>query len=62
MPDSKPTPATVKPAPAPVLARASEATDPAVHKLLADRQSAYMNEDKEAEAAATKALAELGYE
>lgn len=44
------------------LARASESTDPAVHQLLAEIQTAVSNEDSEAEADARKRLADLGYE
>lgn len=50
-----------KPAPAP-LARASEATDPAVHHLLAEIQTAQMNDDADAVAALTGRLTDLGYE
>lgn len=46
----------------PVLARASEATDPAVHHLLAELQSARMNDDADAVATLTSRLADLGYE
>ena len=52
--------ATKKPAPA--LARASEATDPSVHQLIAEMQSAYMNEDADAVKALAKQLADFGYE
>lgn len=48
--------------PSPVLARASEATDPAVHQLMAELQTAQMNGDATAVASLTKQLADLGYE
>lgn len=44
------------------LARASEATDPAVHHLLAEIQSAQLNEDPDKVADLRARLAELGYE
>ncbi len=44
------------------LAKASESGDPAVQKLLGDRQTAYMNGDAGAEAQVDAALAELGFE
>jgi hypothetical protein len=78
MSDTKTTdkPEPKSPPPPAAKLRASEATDPAVHKLLADRQAHQMNLDslrppenaeavKAAEAALAdvdKQLAELGYE
>jgi hypothetical protein len=53
----KPEPKTVPPA----LADGAASTDPAVHQLLAHRQIAAMNGDKDAADAATARLAELGY-
>lgn len=47
--------------PAPVLAPASESGDPAVHQILAERQTAAMNSDEGAIAAADSALAKLGF-
>jgi hypothetical protein len=47
---------------APVLGSAAESGDPAVHQLLAQRDIADRNGDKEAAKAATAALAELGVE
>ena len=49
------------PKPAPVLAPASESGDPAVHQLLAARQTAEMNGSDEGVKAATDALAKLGF-
>ena len=45
----------------PSLKSAAAAEDPAVHQLLAERQTATANGDKDALAAVDKALAELGY-
>lgn len=56
MPEAK------QPTAAPALRRASETEDPAIHQLLAERQTAAANGDKDAVAAVGKALAELGYE
>lgn len=56
-PQPKPEPARRAP-----LAPASTSGDPAVHKLLADLQSARLNGDGEAMTAVTASLAELGYE
>ena len=53
--------ATKKPAPPP-LARASEATDPAVHQIIAEMQTAQMNGDADVVSALVKQLADLGYE
>lgn len=50
-----------EPVVAPVLARASTTSDPAVHSLLANRQTAVRNGNAAAVAAADKALAGLGY-
>jgi len=44
------------------LAPAAESSDPAVHQLLAEIQTAQMNDDKDAESAARKELRQLGYE
>jgi hypothetical protein len=44
------------------LAPAAESSDPAVHQLLGDIQTAQMNDDKDAEAAAREDLRALGYE
>lgn len=77
MADAKQTAPKTEPVtkPAPRLARASEATDPAVHQLLAERQAHEMNKataeatDPEAAKAAdekiaevNRKLADLGYE
>lgn len=54
-----------RPAPAPVkaqLAPASESSDPAVHQLLAERQTALSNDDADAVRGINARLAELGYE
>ena len=48
----RPSPATPTPA--------AESGDPAVHKLLADLQTARLNDDKDGAADAVKALADLG--
>ena len=53
---------TKKPEPvAPPLADGGAATDPAVHQLLAERQTAVMNGDETLIASLTARLAELGY-
>lgn len=44
------------------LGRASESSDPAVHKLMADRQTAAMNGDKDGAEAASDELRKLGFE
>jgi hypothetical protein len=44
------------------LARAAEATDPAVHHLLAEIQTAQLNDNAAAVEALTQQLATLGYE
>lgn len=60
--DSKKTTTTkAKPAPAPVLARASESGDPAVHQLLAQLEVARANDDGARVAALIATLAELGF-
>lgn len=46
---------------APALARASESTDPAVHQVMAEIQSAQMNGDAARVAELTKQLADLGF-
>lgn len=46
----------------PQLARASESGDPAVQKLLADRNTFAQNGDSDGAARVTAALAELGVE
>lgn len=43
------------------LADGASSSDPAVHQLLAERQTAYLNGDEEAANAATAQLKELGY-
>jgi hypothetical protein len=48
--------------PAGPLGNAAESSDPAVHKLLADRQTAAMNGDKDAADAASDELRKLGVE
>lgn len=40
---------------------AAASSDPAVHKVLADRQTAVLNRDADATEAADKRLADLGY-
>jgi hypothetical protein len=57
----KTTPAPVGKPLAPTLAPASESGDPAVHKLLADLETARSNGDADAVKAAQAALAELGF-
>ena len=47
--------------PAAALARASESTDPAVHQVMAEIQSAQMNGDTDRVAALNKQLADLGF-
>ncbi len=47
---------------APAYGPASESGDPAVHKLLADLETARLNDDDDGQKAAKDALAELGYE
>jgi hypothetical protein len=42
--------------------RASESGDPAVHKLLADRQTAVLNGNSDAVKAVDDQLADLGFE
>lgn len=54
-------PAADKPALPAQLARASESGDPAVHQLLAERQTHLANGDTEKADAATAALADLGF-
>ena len=46
--------------PAP-LGRAGESGDPAVHQLLAERQSALINQDEQAIADVDRRLADLGF-
>lgn len=59
-------PAETKPAAGAVsrvdLAPAAESSDPAVHQLLAEIQTAQMNDDKDAEKNAREDLRALGYE
>lgn len=43
-------------------APASESSDPEVHRLLAERQTAWMNNDKKSAEEYTAALKELGVE
>jgi hypothetical protein len=47
---------------APKLAPASESSDPAVHQLIAEQQTAHMNGDQARVAEVAAALAELGFE
>lgn len=54
----RPTPALAKAQ----LAPASESSDPAVHQLLAERQTAISNDDADAVRTINARLAELGYE
>lgn len=58
-PVKKPVPVAV---PKPVLARASESGDPAVHTLLAEKQTALSNGDADAVAECDRRLNELGYQ
>jgi hypothetical protein len=44
------------------LTPAAESSDPAVHRLLAEIQTAQMNDDKDAEKSAREDLRALGYE
>ena len=62
MPDPKTAP-ELKPAPAPEpeLVDGAASTDPAVHQLLAERNTAALNGDTDAADAATRRLAMLGY-
>lgn len=48
--------------PAPKLASAAGSSDPAVHQLLAERQTAHLNGDSGREARITAELADLGFE
>jgi hypothetical protein len=60
-----PVPESKKPEAAPAsgkLAPASESSDPAVHALLAQLQTAELNGDDDAAKAVTKKLADLGFE
>jgi hypothetical protein len=59
-PDSKAT-AQVSTAPPSEVGRASESGDPAVQQLLAQRQTAELNEDREQLDAVDKQLADLGF-
>ena len=52
---------TAKPAPG-SRGRAAESSDPAVHKLLAEIQTAVMNDDKDAAEAVYAELSKLGFE
>lgn len=54
--ESKSTPAKAS------LGRASESGDPAVHQILAERQTATLNGDEAAVKDCDRRLAELGYE
>ena len=45
----------------PVLGSAAESGDPAVHQVLAERETALANGDDDAAAALTRRLAELGF-
>jgi hypothetical protein len=60
MPDPKPEPRRA-PDPKPVLARAAESGDPAVHQIMAELQTAQMNGDETKVAELSKQLAALGY-
>ena len=51
-----------KPAVGSKLAPAAESSDPAVHQLLAEIETAKSNDDKDAEKAAREDLRALGYE
>lgn len=53
--------AAPKSAPKPVLARASESGDPAVHQLIAEMATARLNGDADRLAKLTERLAGLGY-
>lgn len=55
-------PAEPKPSVGGNLAPAAESSDPAVHQLLAEIQTAQMNDDKDAEKNAREDLRALGYE
>lgn len=54
-------PKPVSPKYAPVLTPAAESSDPAVHQLLAARQTALANGDTDTAAALDQRLNELGY-
>lgn len=63
--DKKTEPSTRKPAPvspAAALLPAAQSSDPAVHQVLAEIQTARANGDDDQATALTKRLAELGYE
>lgn len=45
----------------PQLLRAAESSDPAVHLVMAERQTAVLNNDEEAAAECDRRLADLGY-
>lgn len=57
-PETTPEPVTETPA---VAQRASESSDPAVHQLLAQRQTATMNEDLDQLAGIDRQLVDLGF-
>ncbi len=59
--DTKKATVSVKAAPAPTLAPAGESGDPAVHKLLADLETARRNNDADGVKAAQAALLTLGF-
>jgi len=61
-PDPKPEHKAAEPKAAPVLGRASESGDPAVHQILAELGSARSNGDDAAVKALTGKLADLGFE
>ncbi len=60
MAESKPEPRKA-PEPKPVLARAGESSDPAVHQLMGELQTAQMNDDGAKVAELSEQLAALGY-
>lgn len=65
MADTKPTGQRTEPTTKPSgskLAPASESSDPAVHQLLAQKQTAQMNEDTDELKRISAELADLGYE
>ena len=62
MADTKPAAPAAPAAPKGKLTPAAESGDPAVHKLLADIQTAQLNGDSDGEKNLRKQLAELGYE
>ena len=62
MPENKPSAPAAAPSSSKSKSPAAESGDPAVHKLLADIQTARLNGDDDELKDLTKQLADLGYE